>query len=554
MLPTDFCAADNSKVKKFHVPQNQSPEEFRSFILAQYPVLEGQQLKLYRANRGKRLCEIPEQLNTPKSIREYFKQMKTSSAIYIISDIDTEKTEEVTGLSTSEVNGLSTSEAVLASSRAAFEDAQERNSALHTHLVDMGFAIKDVDGDGNCLFRSIAYSAGDETQHAQLRAMVAEKVRSTGTLLCGIIDTSPDDGNTFGNHVQQLATDGVAAGEDAIIAASEVLRKQVYVYISPAAEPRIYHPSSEPIGNPIYIAYFLPGHYVALTFGHNDDSNHAQLYNRGQNATGNSFAADDTIHLIRETNGAQFRATSNFPMCCTGSGDTETFDTAPTYLVNQRHMGVGNNMREQQPGSTSTNPMAGCYGNAPAQQAGAMSSGCRIPMMTDNYTPVLQQGTTTPRACRTPMAGSCGNTPAQQAGATSSGCRTVMMDCTDNTLAEEADVILIGSGTLLTGSIGNSSAQETAVASTNSQTAITPTISNSPANVEIANQACASFNAQLCDSGTQAQGITTQMADEEGSNTNVSTVGDTASVNEFAAFPNPGTVLTSSLLLTYVTY
>ena len=129
-----------------------------------------------------------------------------------------------------------------------------------------------------------------------------------------------------------------------------------------------------------------------------------------------------------------------------------------------------------------------------------------------------------------------------------------MMNCTDNTLAEEADVILIGSGTLLTGSIVNSSAQEAAVASTNSQTAITPTISNSPTNVEIANQACASFSAQLCDSGTQAQGITTQMADEEGSNTNVSTVGDTASVNEFAAFPNPGTVLTSSLLLTYVTY
>ena len=46
-----------------------------------------------------------------------------------------------------------------------------------------GYALKDVIGDGNCLFRSVAYHVfGNEDGYAALRARVVKELRVSGWL------------------------------------------------------------------------------------------------------------------------------------------------------------------------------------------------------------------------------------------------------------------------------------------------------------------------------------------------------------------------------------
>ena len=145
-----------------------------------------------------------------------------------------------------------------------FEEIARRHSALETQLMDAGMSVTDVRSDGNCFFRAASIILHDtESRHASLRELVAAHIQRLGSLLGGIVDVSPDDGQSFEAHFQALRTGGTAVGEDAIAALAAVSGRDVMVYIA-YTEPQVYKCQSSSSNEPLRLAFFEPGHYMAV--------------------------------------------------------------------------------------------------------------------------------------------------------------------------------------------------------------------------------------------------------------------------------------------------
>ncbi len=140
-----------------------------------------------------------------------------------------------------------------------------RHRNLEQRLQALQLTTVDVFGDGNCFYRAACFSLhGNDKHFATLRQDVADHIKRSGSILGGLVDTSPDDGQPFSDHVLSVSGNGVAVGEDAIVALANVCRREVHVYIA-YADPLIYKPNDGIIvGNPVSLAFFEPGHYRAV--------------------------------------------------------------------------------------------------------------------------------------------------------------------------------------------------------------------------------------------------------------------------------------------------
>jgi OTU domain-containing protein 3 len=153
----------------------------------------------------------------------------------------------------------------------AAAEIRKRHSDIIKQLKAGGLTTVDVSADGNCFFRAASYvKDGDDARHGQLRCQVASYIESSGSILDGLLDVSPDDGKTFSEHIQAIRTDGEAVGEDAIEALCEICRCEVIIYIA-YAEPRVYKPNVDAIRPPIRLAFFEPGHYRAVVGADNSN-------------------------------------------------------------------------------------------------------------------------------------------------------------------------------------------------------------------------------------------------------------------------------------------
>ena len=55
------------------------------------------------------------------------------------------------------------------------------------------------------------------------------------------------------------------AGEDAIMATADYLKRNISIFVSSAiVSPIIYYPSCTCVGPPLRIAFYEPGHYVTV--------------------------------------------------------------------------------------------------------------------------------------------------------------------------------------------------------------------------------------------------------------------------------------------------
>lgn len=136
-------------------------------------------------------------------------------------------------------------------------------------------------GDGNCLFRAVTLClTGSQGGHGALRASVASYLERSNAILNGLIDTSPDDSKTLAGHIRAVRSDGVAVGEDAILAIAEVIHRDVCVHVA-YTEPLVYRPiNGHVVSEPVNVAFFEPGHYKAVfTEKQLDDQNMNQNLN-----------------------------------------------------------------------------------------------------------------------------------------------------------------------------------------------------------------------------------------------------------------------------------
>ena len=73
---------------------------------------------------------------------------------------------------------------------------------------------------------------GHQNAHLQLRKATALEIRQNGSAIFNIIDTCPDENNSFMEHVRRLSTEGEAAGQDAIMALTRVnIKNVIFMFI-----------------------------------------------------------------------------------------------------------------------------------------------------------------------------------------------------------------------------------------------------------------------------------------------------------------------------------
>ena len=150
-------------------------------------------------------------------------------------------------------------------------DIVARNCLVDTQLHSSKSVSFDVLGDGNCLFRAVSFCVfASQDRHGLLRHQAAEWVEKHGNpVLVDGLSLSPDDGLSMQDHLRSLRSEGTSVGEDAIIALSHVLNRNIIVYIA-GCEPLVYKPSvlnglevcsQEPS---ISLAFYEPGHFKAV--------------------------------------------------------------------------------------------------------------------------------------------------------------------------------------------------------------------------------------------------------------------------------------------------
>ncbi|EDO34374.1 predicted protein, partial [Nematostella vectensis] len=91
----------------------------------------------------------------------------------------------------------------------------ENFASFKNQLECIGYKIKDIMGDGNCLFRALGDQLnGDHTSHLKHRKETVKYMRDHHD------DFAPfmEDGITFEKHLEQLSKPGVYGGNDSIVA------------------------------------------------------------------------------------------------------------------------------------------------------------------------------------------------------------------------------------------------------------------------------------------------------------------------------------------------
>ena len=152
-----------------------------------------------------------------------------------------------------------------------------QNAALEAQLSQRDLVTRDVQADGNCLFRAVSFTInGHEGDHEYLRAATASHIENSECILGGLQDKSPDDDDSFREHIATLRTVVNAVEEDAIIALTEVVHREVDEFIADS-DPLTYKPTIFDINvDPVRIAFVEPGRYMTVLQRGSSTSNFSQ--------------------------------------------------------------------------------------------------------------------------------------------------------------------------------------------------------------------------------------------------------------------------------------
>ena len=120
-----------------------------------------------------------------------------------------------------------------------------RHATLDFQISSLGLMSVDVQGDSNCLFRSVSFVLfGHENAHSQLRKAAVSVLEQGGSKMFDLIDKSIDNGLPFQDHLRRLYTKGEEVGQDIIMALAIAIKHSVSVYIA-YANPQTFHPNDD---------------------------------------------------------------------------------------------------------------------------------------------------------------------------------------------------------------------------------------------------------------------------------------------------------------------
>ena len=80
--------------------------------------------------------------------------------------------------------------------------------------------MRDVDGDGNCLFRSISDQLhGEESFHKEYRKLAVENIKKNQDFYSMFLE----DGQSLEKHIKNMSEDGTWGGDFELVALSQEL-------------------------------------------------------------------------------------------------------------------------------------------------------------------------------------------------------------------------------------------------------------------------------------------------------------------------------------------
>lgn len=130
---------------------------------------------------------------------------------------------------------------------------------FHTELASKGLFIKEVGGDGNCLFRAVSDQIyNDEKYFRVIRKMCMDYIEIEQDFFRNYV------GGNFHAYLSRKRQDGVWGDDVEIQAISEIYNKPVEIYAYSSEPMRTFHEKSIISNHPIRLSYHGKSHYNSI--------------------------------------------------------------------------------------------------------------------------------------------------------------------------------------------------------------------------------------------------------------------------------------------------
>ena len=135
-----------------------------------------------------------------------------------------------------------------------------REERFRRKLQDKELLIKDMEGDGNCLFRAVADQVyGRQQLHRLIRQKCMDYLEANQAYFQAFVSEE-----NFGEYVQRKRQEGVWGDDVELQAISEIYNRPIEIYAYAAEPMRTFHEQKEALLLPIRLSYFGQNHYDSI--------------------------------------------------------------------------------------------------------------------------------------------------------------------------------------------------------------------------------------------------------------------------------------------------
>jgi OTU domain-containing protein 5 len=147
------------------------------------------------------------------------------------------------------------------------KQSDEKETYFKQSLAEAGLEVFPIEGDGNCMFRSVSHQLyGNSQYHSVIRARTIEYMSYERVYFAQFIEGGLD---RFDEYLEYKAKNGAWGDDTEIQAMSEIYDRPFYIYAYSATPMRTFH-ESEGTLPPIRVSYHGQCHYnsIVRTEGH----------------------------------------------------------------------------------------------------------------------------------------------------------------------------------------------------------------------------------------------------------------------------------------------
>ncbi|UOH80248.1 hypothetical protein LQV05_002899 [Cryptococcus neoformans] len=117
----------------------------------------------------------------------------------------------------------------------SLEDIKSEDAAVKSEISRLGLTLRDVQGDGNCLFRCLSDQLyGTEKRHAEIRKVVCDYLDSHKETMEGFVVPFMKEGERYEGYVQRMRQSSGFKSQE-IQAAARIFQRDIRVVMSTAS-------------------------------------------------------------------------------------------------------------------------------------------------------------------------------------------------------------------------------------------------------------------------------------------------------------------------------